>query len=163
MIRDMESEKKTLNRRHDGGFSGYLSDEALDKLIAQVEKEEMLHAPKYLKDDIMAQIGHKKRSAKNRQLFVYRAKVLVAMAAALTILILMPDDRTENMNGMWSVQQTQEESIEQLALKRQENMDAEWKKYLEARASGGVRGFLSNINEKVTAFGESLYDSIGRE
>lgn len=163
MIRDMESEKKNLNRRHDGGFSGYLSDEALDKLIAQVEKEEMLHAPKHLKDDIMAQIGHRKRNVKNRQLFVYRAKVLVAMAAALTILILMPDDRTENMNGMWSVQQTQEESIEQLALKRQANMDAEWEKYLEARASGGVRGFLSNINEKVTEFGESLYDSIGRE
>lgn len=163
MIRDMESEKKNIIKRHDGDFSGYLSDEALDKLIAQVEKEEMLHAPKHLKDDIMAQIGHKKRNAKNRQLFVYRAKVLVAMAAALTILILMPEDRTENANGMWSVQQTQEESIERLAHKRQENMDAEWEKYLEARASGGVRGLFRNINKKVTEFGESLYDSIGRE
>lgn len=163
MIRDVENEKKNLNKRHNSDFSGYLSDEALEKLIAQVEKEEMISAPRHLKSDIMAQIGHRKRSVKNRQLFVYRAKVLVAMAAALTLLILMPDDRTENGSGMWSIHQAQEESIEQIALKRQENVDAEWEKYISERASGGVRGFFRNINEKVTEFGESLYDSMGKK
>ena len=122
----------------------------------------MLHAPVHLKDNVMAQVRREKQNAKRRQIFSYRAKVLVAMAAALTILILMPDDGTESvMNTV--MEQRADESLEQRAMRRQEDMNADWEKYLKERESGGMRGFFRNINEKVTEFGTSLYNSIGGE
>ncbi|MCH5259883.1 MAG: hypothetical protein J1F18_09025 [Lachnospiraceae bacterium] len=162
MIRNIEDEKKRITRRHDSDFSGYLSDEALNELIGHVETHEMLHAPAHLKDNVIAQIRREKKNAGRRQIFSYRAKVLVAMAAALTILILMPDDGTQNVVNT-VMQQRADESLEQMAMRRQEDMNAEWEKYLKERESGGMRGFFRNINEKVTEFGTSLYNSIGGE
>ena len=49
MIYHMEDEKKKTSHRSSDDFSGYLSEEALGKLIEQVETEEMLHAPAHLK------------------------------------------------------------------------------------------------------------------
>ena len=162
MIRNIEDEKNRITRRHDSDFSGYLSEEELNALIGQVESQEMLHAPVHLKDNVMAQVRREKQNAKRRQIFSYRAKVLVAMAAALTILILMPDDGTESvMNTV--MEQRADESLEQRAMRRQEDMNADWEKYLKERESGGMRGFFRNINEKVTEFGTSLYNSIGGE
>ena len=160
MIRNIEDENKNLKRYLNSDFSGYLSEEALAKLIEQVETKEMLHAPSHLKENVLKHVRQDKRSAKNRQLFVYRAKVLVAMAAALTLLILMPEDRMES-EGSISVEQQVDESLEQMAIRRQEDIDANWEKYLKERESGGVRGFLRSVNEKVTEFGTSLYNSIG--
>lgn len=162
MIRYIEDEKKKRSQRHDSGFSGYLSEEELNALIRQVESQEMLRAPVHLKTEVMEQVRREKRGAKKRQVFVYRAKVLAAMAAALTLLILMPDDRTESMGNM-SIEQQADESLEKMAIRRQEEMDANWEKYLKERESGGVRGFFISINEKVTEFGTSLYNSIGGE
>lgn len=162
MIRNIEDENKNLKRYLDSDFSGYLSEEALAELIEQVETKEMLHAPVHLKDNVLKQVRRENHNVKNRQLFVYRAKVLVAMAAALTLLILMPDDRMESAESI-SVEQQADESLEQMAIRRQEDMDASWEKYLKGRESGGVRGFFRNINEKVTEFGTSLYNSIGGE
>ena len=162
MIRNIEDEKNRITRRHDSDFSGYLSEEELNALIGQVESQEMLHAPVHLKDNVMAQVRREKKNAKRRQIFSYRAKVLVAMAAALTILILMPDDGTVSvMNTV--MEQRADESLEQRAMRRQEDMNADWEKYLKERESGGMRGFFRNINEKVTEFGTSLYNSIGGE
>ena len=162
MIRNIEDEKNRITRRHDSDFSGYLSEEELNALIGQVESQEMLHAPVHLKGNVMAQVRREKQNAKRRQIFSYRAKVLVAMAAALTILILMPDDGTESvMNTV--MEQRADESLEQRAMRRQEDMNADWEKYLKERESGGMRGFFRNINEKVTEFGTSLYNSIGGE
>ena len=162
MIRNIEDEKNRITRRHDSDFSGYLSEEELNALIGQVESQEMLHAPVHLKDNVMAQVRREKQNAKRRQIFSYRAKVLVAMAAALTILILMPDDGTESvMNTV--MEQRADESLEQRAMRRQEDMNADWEKYLKERESGGMRDFFRNINEKVTEFGTSLYNSIGGE
>ena len=162
MIRNIEDEKKRIIRRHDSDFSGYLSDEELNELIGHVEAQEMLHAPAHLKDNVIAQIRRERRNAKRRQIFSYRAKVLVAMAAALTILILMPDDGTESVINT-VIEQRADESLEQMAMRRQEDMNADWEKYLKERESGGVRGFLAKFNEKVTEFGTSLYNSIGGE
>lgn len=162
MIRNIEDEKKRITRRHDSDFSGYLSEEELNELIGRVEEQEMLRAPAHLKDNVMAQIRRERRNAKQRQIFSYRAKVLVAMAAALTILILMPDDGMESM-GNTVMQQQADEFLEQMAMRRQEDMNADWEKYLRERESGGMRGFFSNINKKVTEFGTSLYNSIGGE
>ena len=162
MIRYIEDEKNKRSQRHDSGFSGYLSEEELNALIRQVESQEMIHAPVHLKADVIEQIRRERRGAKKRQVFAYRAKVLVAMAAALTLLILMPDGRTESMGNM-SIEQQAGESLEKMAIRHQEEMDANWEKYLKERESGGVRGFFISLNEKVAEFGTSLYNSMGGE
>ena len=161
MIRNIK-EKKNLKQHYESGFSGYLSEEALTELIEQVESQEMLRAPVHLKSNVIGQIRRERRGAKKRQMFAYRAKVLVAMAAALTLLILMPDDRTESV-GNTSIQQQTDESLEQMSIRRQEDIDANWEKYVAARQRGGVRGIFNSINEKVTEFGTSLYNRIGAE
>lgn len=151
MIRNIEDEKKNLNRRQDSGFFGYLSDEELLELIDNVEGKEMLHAPGHLKGNIMAKIRHDRHSARQRQVFMYRAKVLTAMAAALAVLILMPVDRTEG-EGRIFIRQQADVSLEQMELERQRDIDASWERYLRNRENGGVRGFIKGINEKFTEF-----------
>lgn len=159
MIRNIEDDKKKLKRRQDSGFSGYLSDEELYELIGYVEEKEMLHAPAHLKENVIAQIRRKKRNARKRQVFAYRAKVLAAMAAALAVLILMPDDTARRTGQMFAKQQVSR-SLEQMALERERDIDDSWGQYLKERESGGVRGFFRDVNEKIMEFGTSLYDRI---
>ena len=68
----------------------YLSQEALERLIAETEAGPMLYPPKGFKDDILNQIREKKQRIKNRQLFSYSMKVIVATAAALGIVLIAP-------------------------------------------------------------------------
>lgn len=159
MIHNIDDKKKKIKRRQDSGFSGYLSDEALLELIDNVEEKEMLHAPAHLKGNVMAKIRRERHSAMKRQVFVYRAKVLAAMAAALAVLILMPVDYMESMGQIFTGQQA-DASLEQMALERQRDIDASWERYLTERESDGVRGFFRGINEKITEFGISLNDRI---
>lgn len=163
MIHNIEDEKKKLNRRRNDDFSGSMTEEALMELIKQVEAEEMLHAPKQLKENIFAELRRERRAAKKRQVFAYRAKVLVAMAAALAVLIFMPNDRAEIAQKVSVQQQTEEGSLEQIAQRRQQDRDDDWEKYLAQRERGGVRGFFDNINEKVTQFGTDLYNNINQQ
>lgn len=151
MIRNIEEEKKNLKRHQGSSFSDYLSDEELYELIGHVEEKEMLHAPAHLKDNVMAQIRRKRRIAGKRQVFAYRAKVLVAMAAALAVLILMPDDTARSAGQMIAGQQMSS-TLEQRALQRQRDIDADLERYPKERESGDVREFFRDINEKVTEF-----------
>ena len=80
-------ENDTRNNR-----SPYLSQEALERLIAETEAGSMLYPPKGFKDDIMDRIREKKQRIKNRQLFSYSMKVIVATAAALGIVLIAPVD-----------------------------------------------------------------------
>ena len=162
MIHNIEDKKK-MNRRRNDDFSGNMTDEALMELIRQVEAEEMLHAPKQLKENIFEQLRRERRATKKRQVFAYRAKVLVAMAAALAVLIFMPDDRAESVQKVSVQQQTEAESLEQIAQRRQQDRDDNWERYLAEHERGGVRGFLNDINERITQFGASLYENIGGE
>ena len=138
-----------------------MTEKELSELIEQVESQEMLHAPVHLKHNVMEQIRQERRSLKSRQVFIYRVKVLAAMAAALMLVVLMPDDRTENSGGI-VVSQMQGESLEQMAIRRQEDMDANWERYLAERENGGVRGFFRGINKKVTEL-VGMYDSNSTE
>lgn len=157
----MDGEKNKMNRTRNGG----LSDEALMELIRQVETEEMLHAPKQLKENIFDRLRQERRIVKQRQTFAYRAKVFTAMAAALAMLIFMPNDSAE------SVQKTsveQEESsfyheFDKMASQRAKERDADWQRYLTERERGGMRGFFDDVNEKVTQFGTDLYHSINKK
>lgn len=155
MIRNIEDDKKKLKRRQDSGFSGYLSDEELYELIGYVEEKEMLHAPAHLKDNVMTQIRRKRKIAGKKRMFAYRAKVLVAMAAALAVLILMPDGAARSTGQMFAKQQMSR-SIEWMVLERQGDIDADRKQYFEEHEDG-MRGFFRGINEKITEFGTSLY------
>ena len=159
MIRNIEDEQKNIKRHQDSGFSGYLSDKELHELIGQVEEGEMLHAPAHLKENVLTQIRRKRQNAGKRQVFAYRAKVLIAMAAALAVLIFMPDD-TDGSAGRMFIRQQESVSSEQRALERQRDIDVNWERYLRERESGGVRGFFRGLNEKITEFGTNLYDKI---
>lgn len=156
MIYQLKDEKKKMELRNNDDFSGYLSDEELMELIRQVESAEMLHAPTHLKENVLTQIRRERQVGRKRQIFVYRAKVLIAMAAALTVLILMPMGSAEGERQMFMQNQTTAVSMEQAALERQKSIDDKWEEYREARESGGVRGMIGNIGARVSQFGESL-------
>ena len=151
-----------MNRQRNDGFSGGLTEEALMELIRQVETEEMLHAPRQLKENIFNSLQRERRTAKKRQIFVYRAKVLVAMAAALTVLIFMPDDRAESVQKT-PMRQEERGYLEEMAQQRQEDREEDWEKYLAERERGGVRGFFDDVNERMTQFGAELYRNINRQ
>ena len=156
MIYHMEDEKKKTCHRSSDDFSGYLSEEALGKLIEQVETEEMLHAPAHLKGNILEQVRKERNVRRKRQIFAYRAKVLVAMAAALTVLILMPAGNAEDAGHTFLQNGTAAVSMEQAAVERRKNIDDKWEAYREEQASGGVRGMLGDIGARVSQLGKRL-------
>lgn len=156
MIYQFENEKKKTGRQNSDDFSGYLSEEALLELIGQVESEEMLRAPAHLKENVLTQIRKERRAGRTRQIFVYRAKVLIAMAAALTVLILMPAGNGDGADQMLVSKQPAAESMEQAALERQKNIDDKWEEYKKERESGGVRGMIDDIGTRLSQFGARL-------
>lgn len=157
MIHNIEDGKKKAGQRCNSDFSGYLSDEELMNLIGQVEAEEMLHAPIHLKRNVFAQIHSEKRGARKRQVFVYRAKVLTAMAAALAVLIFMPNDGVKRMFDTPVRQEREDESLAQMAKRRQQDQDSNWEKYIAERERGGIKGVFEDINAAVARFGARLY------
>lgn len=163
MIYQLEDEKKKIRKRNCDDFSGYLSEEALAELIAQVETGEMLHAPVHLKENVLTQIRKERKAGRKRQIFVYRAKVLIAMAAALTVLILMPAGGEEDSGQAFLTKQTTAVSMEQAALERQKNIDDKWERYREERSSGGIRGMFGEIGARISQFGENLSQDRDRE
>ena len=70
----------------------YLSDEALEQLIAEVEAEPLMHPPKDFKNEILQKLRRKRKHRKDAQLFLYSIKVVAASAAALLILITVPQN-----------------------------------------------------------------------
>ena len=70
----------------------YLTDEALEKLISAVEAEPLLHPPKEFKQDLINQIRLKRKKSKEKQLLFYSIKVIAATAAALWLMIIMPEN-----------------------------------------------------------------------
>ena len=125
-----------------------MNEEELNALIEQVESQEMLRAPKHLKEDVMAQIRRDRQKAARKQLFLYRMKVVAAMAAALTLLILMPDDSAESFDKSSAVRQAGRE-MEQMALERQQDVQDSWEKYYAARQNHGIKELFGNISSKI--------------
>ncbi len=149
MIYQIEDEKKKIRHRSSDDFSGGLSEEELLKLIEEVETGEMIHAPVHLKSNVLTQIRKERDGNRKRQLFVYRAKVLIAMAAALMVLILMPAGRMEDVGQMF--------------VERRRHIDDKWEAYREERASGGIRGMIDDIGVRISQFGENLSRDQDRE
>ncbi|MCR4585420.1 MAG: hypothetical protein K5686_06800 [Lachnospiraceae bacterium] len=73
-----------------------MTDKELERLIAGIESEELLHAPANLKADIFERIERSEEEAKTRKrnkklgFVVYALEVMAVSAAALALIILQP-------------------------------------------------------------------------
>ncbi len=106
----------------------YLTDEALERLIARTESEAMIHPPKGFKGEIMERIELKKRRGRNRQMFSYSMKVIVATAAALGIVLIVPanirsGERAETMESMDMEQYREQQSDGSFTFRLNTRMD----------------------------------------
>lgn len=82
----------SYHKRKTENYNDYLTDEALERLIISVEAEPLLHPPKEFKQDLINQIHLKRRKSKEKQLLFYSIKVIAATAAAIWIMIVMPEN-----------------------------------------------------------------------
>ncbi|MBD5518971.1 MAG: hypothetical protein HDR07_10990 [Lachnospiraceae bacterium] len=136
-----------------------ITDEELTRLIEQVEERELIHAPGHLKENVFLQLDRQRRTAKKRQLFSYRAKVLVGMAAALTVLFLVPADGAEKVdsprNSILSSLLPEKEAggvdeWEQDAIERQQDIDKTWERYREDQARADARKqYFQDVKDKL--------------
>lgn len=81
----------------------YLTDKALEELIAFVESEPLLHPPKGFGNKIIINIRQKRKFKKNLQLFSYSMKVIAATAAALGIVLIVPDNISKEESPMTGI------------------------------------------------------------
>ena len=136
-----------------------ITDEELARLVEQVEERELIHAPGHLKENVFLQLDRQRRTAKKRQLFSYRAKVLVGMAAALTVLFLVPADGTEMTdsprNSILSSLLSEKEAggvdeWEQEAIDRQQDIDRTWERYREGQERADARKrYIQDVKNKL--------------
>lgn len=164
MIHNIEEKQKLYERQ--SSVSGILSEEELARLIEQVEEREMLHAPVHIRENVFAQISMQKQRAKKLQLFSYRAKVLVGMAAALTVLFLVP---VEGIGGAGAPQtgifgqiswkeQEETDEIEKEVLNRQKQIDQAWQKYQEEQEKENSREiYFTGIENRIRSFKERIF------
>ena len=94
--------------------NGYLSDEELMQLIADVEEHEMIQAPFYLKHEILQRVRQESvvRSAHSAkiQFLTFSLKVALATAAAVAVLLLAPAQFRE-MPSVADKEQIQSETL----------------------------------------------------
>lgn len=119
MIHSFEEKEQSSMEQTD--FSVPMSDEQIARLIAEVEGKEMLAAPVHLKENVLGRVRRQKRVEREKKLFSYRVQVLVTVAAALTVLLLIPSGKQQTV--------VQEKTLEQMAQIRQENRENDWQKY----------------------------------
>lgn len=162
MIHNIEEKQKLYERQFPVSIS--LSEEELAQLIEQVEEKEMLHAPVHLKENVLAQVRRQRQTAQRLQLFSYRAKVLVGMAAALTVLFMVPVGREANPSSgklfdqiFWQEQEDVDE-IQQGALERQKQIDQAWQKYQEAQERESAReAYFTGIENKIRNLRDHIF------
>ena len=156
MIHNIEEKQKWYARQ--SSVSGMLSEEELTRLIEQVEEREMLHAPVHLKENVFTQIRKQRQTAQKLQLFSYRAKVLVGMAAALTVLFLVPVGERETQalpqssvfHQIFRQEQETVDEVQQVALRRQREIERTWQKYSEEQERDKVReSYLTGIENRI--------------
>lgn len=162
MIHNITEERKKLNRR-DVSLPAPLTEEELARLIGAVEERELLHAPGHLRENVFSQIVAERRQAKKRALFSYRAKVLAGMAAALTVLFLVPVDRAEKADlsqpGFQEAPYEEEmqgvDEWEQDIIDRQRDIDKTWERYREGQERADARRqYFRKFSEKIRNHGD---------
>ena len=158
MIHNIQDIQEKMHRSQEASSHGF-SDEELMELIREIENGEMLQAPVHLKKDVLAHIRTEKQNSRKRQVFTYRAQVLIAMAAAIFLLVLMPAGNAQiaTFRPGWMIEQETEESrqepLEAKAQKRQEKIDANWADYQEKQEKAQSRKeWKDNISTGLEAF-----------
>lgn len=158
MIHNIMEEKEKRYRR-ESPLPVSFTEEELARLVEQVEERELIHAPGHLKENVFLQIDRQRRTAKKRKLFSYRAKVLVGMAAALTVLFLVPADGAETADSprnsiLSSLLQEKEtgglDEWEQEAIDRQQDIDKTWERYREGQERADARKqYIQDVKDKL--------------
>ncbi len=155
MIHNITEEREKLHKYDVSGFEPF-SDEELAWLIGQVEKQALIHAPAHLKNSVFSQIDAERHKAKRRQIFSYRAKVLVGMAAALAVLFLTPVDTGQKpdmpqdgiVDSLWQEDEAAGGAWEEEAARRQEDIEKTWERYRkEQRRADVTRQYLRDVAE----------------
>lgn len=89
----------------------YFSDDELEKFLEDVEENEMHRAPFYLKREIMEQAFPEQKSRntvdkkkimnriQRRKWIMYNCKVVLAAAAAIVVLFLLPTGENGRLQG----------------------------------------------------------------
>ncbi len=137
MIHNLKEEREK-RYRHDDSLPDSFTEEELLRFIGQVEERELIHAPGHLKEDVFRRIDRQRKQERNRRLFSYRVKVLAGMAAALTVLLLIPAERQATPDRpqlafanlfLWGEETTGVDELEQTAIERKQEIDRVWERY----------------------------------
>lgn len=72
--------------------NAYLSDEALYELIAAAEAEPMMRPPKGFREEVIERVRRKRKRTRNMSLFSYSMKVIAATAAAVCLVLIVPEN-----------------------------------------------------------------------
>ena len=164
MIHNIEEKHKLYERQSPA--LGMLTEEELAKLIEQVEEREMLHAPVHLKENVFVQIRKQRQAAQKLQLFSYRAKVLVGMAAALAVLFLVPvgegethmPSQSSGFQRIFQQEQEETDAIKQGALDRQNKIEQTWQRYQEDQERQDARkAYLNGIRNKIKDLRNNIF------
>ena len=132
----------------------YLSDEALQELIAATEAEPLMRPPKGFRDEIIARVRQKRKRRKNISLFSYSMKVIVATAAALGLILIVPENiRAEKSGGTGTVQEWQTEEVSP-----EPASEEEW---MEKR--GFLYRFSSSLDDACSRLNGRLNQLVGTE
>lgn len=157
MIHNIMEEREKLHRHDSSAFEPF-DEEELARLIGEVEERALIHAPAHLKDNVLSQISAERQKVKRRQIFSYRAKVLVGMAAALTVLFLVPADgeraadvpQAGILANLLPEETTGPDAWVEDAVRRQEDIERTWERYQEGQRRADVtRRYLRGIAEKL--------------
>ncbi len=158
MIHNITEEREKRNRR-DSSLDHSFTEEELARLIDQVEDRALIHAPGHLKDGIFFQLDEERQKRKQRQLFSYRAKVLVGMAAALAVLFLVPADmerttgapRNSILENLFAETETDGmEEWEREAAARQRDIDEAWERYCREQERADERKqYFENMADRL--------------
>lgn len=125
----------------------YLSDEALQELIAATEAEPMMRPPKGFRDEIIDRVQQKRKRRRNISLFSYSMKVIVATAAALGLILIVPENiRPEKSGGAGTVQEWQTEGFSQEPASEEEWMEQKGFLY---RFSNSLDDACSRLNGRL--------------
>lgn len=154
------TEEREKRYRYDTPLPDSFTDDELLQLIGQVEERELIHAPGHLKEDVFRRIDRQRKQERNRRLISYRVKVLAGMAAALTVLLLIPAERQaapDRPRHTFTIPFLQGEETagvdewEQAAFERNQDIDRVWERYQkqQERKDAGER-YLQEVKDYFT-------------
>lgn len=154
------TEEREKRYRQDAPLPDSFTEEELLQFIGKVEERELIHAPGHLKEDVFRRIERQREQERNRRLISYRVKVLAGMAAALTVLLLIPAERQATSDRPRLVleipflrgeETTGVDEWEQAALEREQDIDREWERFQkqQERKDAGER-YLQEVKNYFT-------------